>query len=66
MDEKTIKNPSSSIGEKFSLKIITDNIAARIGSKAVSIPANDDEIQLRLAIYIKYAMAVPKITTITT
>ena len=44
MDEKTIKNPSSSIREKFSLKIITDNIAARIGSKAVSIPANDDEI----------------------
>ena len=44
MDEKTIKNPSSSIGEKFSLKIITDNIAARIGSNAVSIPANDDEI----------------------
>ena len=44
MDEKTIKNPSSSIGEKFNLKIITNNIAARIGSKAISIPANDDEI----------------------
>ena len=44
MDEKTIKNPSSSTGEKVSLKIITDNIAARIGSNAVSIPANDDEI----------------------
>ena len=44
MDEKTIKNPSSSTEEKVSLKIITDNIAARIGSKAVSIPANDDEI----------------------
>ena len=44
MDEKTIKNPSSSTEEKVSLKIITDNIAARIGSNAVSIPANDDEI----------------------
>lgn len=44
MDEKTIKNPRSSTGEKVSLKIITDNIAARIGSNAVSIPANDDEI----------------------
>ena len=44
MDEKTIKNPSSSTEEKVSLKIITDSIAARIGSNAVSIPANDDEI----------------------
>jgi len=44
MDENTIKNPSSSTGEKDILKITIDNIAARIGSKAVSIPARDDEI----------------------
>ena len=44
MDENTIKNPSSSTGEKDILKITIDNIAARIGSKAVCIPARDDEI----------------------
>ena len=44
MDENTIKNPSSSTGEKDILKITIDNIVARIGSKAVSIPARDDEI----------------------
>lgn len=44
MDENTIKNPSSSTGEKDILKITIDNIAARIGSKAVRIPARDDEI----------------------
>ena len=44
MDANTIKNPSSSTGEKVILKIIIDSIAARIGSKAVSIPARDDEI----------------------
>lgn len=44
MDANTIKNPSSSTDEKVILKITIDSIAARIGSKAVRIPARDDEI----------------------
>ena len=44
METKTNINPINSIGENLSPKSITDNTAARIGSKAVRIPARDDEI----------------------
>ena len=44
IETKTNANPINSTTENLNLKIITDNIAASTGSKAVNIPASDEEI----------------------
>ena len=44
IETKTSTKPINSIIENFNPKITTDNTAASIGSKAVKIPARDDEM----------------------
>ena len=44
IETKTSTKPTISTGENFNPKIITDNIAASTGSKAVKIPAREEEM----------------------
>lgn len=44
IEMKTNANPINSTTENVNPKIITDNIAASTGSKAVNIPTSDEEM----------------------
>ena len=44
IEMETNANPINSTTENLNLKIITDNIAASTGSKAVNIPTSDEEM----------------------
>ena len=53
IEENTSVKPIPSENERDSPNSATDSNVAREGSKAVSIPAREDEIYLRLVINIK-------------